>query len=231
LTLNAIAIPNQEPGKTPIGLLILLHGWGANCQDLVGLAPYLKRPDFYMSFPDAPLPHPQVPGGRMWYNLSTDFTNYGVNFGVGDQFEQELNATRHELIDWIQELSFKTDIPLSRTILGGFSQGGAMTLDLGCRLPFAGLMVLSGYPHQPLPSKPDEISFSLPPILMAHGRHDPAVPIQLAQQARDALRALNAPLQYHEFEMGHEISLDVLILMQTFMGEVALHLQEKTQNA
>ena len=226
LSLNAIAIPNQEPGASPVGLFIALHGWGANCQDLFGLAPYLNRPDFHMAFPDAPLPHPQAPEGRMWYNLSAEFTNSGSSFGVGHEFEEELSTSREMLIDWINDISFKTGIPLSRTVLGGFSQGGAMTLDLGCRLPFAALMILSGYPHLPLPKDSTEIPFSLPPMLMAHGQYDPVVPIQLAQQARDGLVALNAPLQYHELEMGHEISLDLLNLMKTFMGEVALLLEK-----
>lgn len=230
MPLHAIAIPAQEPGKPPVGLFIALHGWGANSQDLVGLTPYLKRPDFYMAFPDAPLLHPQNPIGRMWYSLSTEFTAYGMSFGLGDHFEDELNESRQLLIDWIQDLSFKTGIPLSRTVLGGFSQGGAMTIDLGCRLPFAALMVLSGYLHLPLPAA-DALPGALPPILMAHGRYDPVVPLSLAQQARDALLALDAPLQYHELDMGHEISLDLLNRMQTFMGEVAIRLQENAEDA
>jgi hypothetical protein len=50
-----------------------LHGWGANAADLVGLAPYLGLTNFSMVFPDAPWPHPQVPGGRMWYSFPVGF--------------------------------------------------------------------------------------------------------------------------------------------------------------
>jgi len=205
----------------------LLHGWGANCQDLLGIAPYLQRPDFQMAFPDAPMPHPLVPGGRMWYNLSETFTSTGTQFDLGDDFQAELENSRHLLMDWIHQLTSETNIPLSRTVLAGFSQGGAMTLDLSCRLPFAALMVMSGYLHEPLPKRPEDLDFPLPPILMGHGRSDPAVPLELAQQARDQLLQLNAPLQYHEFDMGHEISLELLNLMQTFMGEVVTQLQQK----
>ncbi|MEB3212145.1 MAG: alpha/beta hydrolase [Leptolyngbyaceae bacterium] len=225
MTLHAIAIPNQEPGAPPVGLYIALHGWGANCKDLFGLSPYLKRPDFYMAFPDAPYPHPYNPEGRMWYDLSTEFTTTGSNFSFGTNFENELAASREQLINWIQDISFKTNIPLNRTILSGFSQGAAMTLDLGCRMPFAALMILSGYAHTPLPSDPSHLPISLPPMLMAHGRHDPVVPIELARDAHQALLKLNAPVQYHELEMGHEISLDLLNLMQIFVGEVAKNLR------
>ncbi|MEL6222635.1 MAG: alpha/beta hydrolase [Cyanobacteria bacterium J06627_8] len=230
MTLHSIAIPNQEPGQPPVGLYIALHGWGANCQDLFGLAPYLKRPDFYMAFPDAPFPHPYNPQGRMWYGLSNDFTATGINVGLGDNVEAELAESRQLLMGWIQDISFKTNIPLTRTILGGFSQGAAMALDLGCRLPFAALMVLSGYAHAPFPSDPTQMPVTLPPILMAHGQHDPVVPIHLAQDVRDSLLQLNAPLQYHELEMGHEISLDLLTLMQTFVGEVAENLRQQTED-
>lgn len=225
LSLRAIAIPHQT-ADSPVGLLILLHGWGANCQDLLGMTPYLQRPDFQMVFPDAPMPHPLVPGGRMWYSLSETFTTTGTQFGLGEAFESELAESRRLLIEWIEALAQESNIPLSRTVLAGFSQGGAMTLDLACRLPFAALMVMSGYLHKPLPERPDDLEFPLPPILMGHGRYDPAVPLKLAQEARNHLLRLNAPLQYYEFDMGHEISPELLNLMQTFMGEVSTRLRQ-----
>lgn len=163
----------------------------------------------------------------MWYSLSETFTATGTQFGLGDDFSSELEQSRHALLNWIHNLTAETQIPLCRTVLAGFSQGGAMTLNLACRLPFAALMVMSGYLHAPLPERPEDLEFPLPPILMGHGRYDPAVPLDLAQKARDQLLRLNAPLQYHEFDMGHEISLELLNLMQTFMGEVVTQIQEK----
>lgn len=162
----------------------------------------------------------------MWYNLSETFTATGTSFGLGENFQSELEHSRRSLMEWIQSLLAETQIPLSRTVLAGFSQGGAMTLDLACRLPFAALMVLSGYLHEPLPPHPGDLEFPLPPILMGHGRYDPAVPLMLAQQARDHLLQLNAPLQYHELNMGHEISPELLQLMQTFMGKVVTQIRE-----
>lgn len=163
----------------------------------------------------------------MWYNLSETFTATGTQFGLGSDFTTEIETSRRQLVDWIQTLTSETQIPLSQTVLAGFSQGGAMTLDLACRLPFAALMVMSGYLHAPLPERPEDLEFPLPPVLMGHGRYDPAVPLELAQKARDQLLRLNAPLHYHEFDMGHEISLELLNLMQTFMGEVVTRIQEK----
>jgi phospholipase/carboxylesterase len=61
---------------------------------------------------------------------------------------------------------------------------------------------------------------------MVHGRQDAVVPLTAAQQARAALLALDAPLEYHEIEMGHEIQPVVLKIMQSFLSKLAFPLGE-----
>jgi phospholipase/carboxylesterase len=157
-------------------------------------------PNFQFLFPNAPFPHPQVPWGRAWYALETE--NY-----------EGLAESRQKLYDWLLSLENTTGIPLSRTILSGFSQGGAMTLDVGLNLPLAGLCSLSGYLH----TQPKITEAEHPPILIVHGRQDPVVPLQAAQKARDELSALGMKVQYQEFDMGHEIQPEVLALMRQFI--------------
>lgn len=185
-----------------------LHGWGANAEDLAGLAPYLSLPNCQMVFPDAPFPHPQVRGGRMWYGFPL-----GYDFRSPPDFDQQadLIESRQILADWLRSLTETYQIPLSRTILAGFSQGGAMTLDLGLQLPLAGLMILSGYLHSPLqPQHPDM------PVLVIHGKQDPIVPVALAQITCDQLTQHQISVEYHEFNMGHEIQPAAIQLMQQF---------------
>lgn len=93
-----------------------------------------------------------------------------------------------------------------------------MTLDIGLHLPFAALMVLSGYLHAPtrLTAPTD---FAAPPVLMVHGRQDSVVPLSSAHQSRDSLLALGIPVTYFELDMGHEIPPQVLHLMQSFIEE------------
>ncbi len=200
MSLTAITQPATS-GSTPVGLFVALHGWGANAEDLASLTPLLNLPNYQFLYPNGPLPHPQVPGGRMWYDLNTG---------------QGMADSRQQLQQWLKSLSEQTDIPLERTILAGFSQGGAMALDVGLRLPVAGLIALSGYLHtleQPVPSP-------LPPVLIVHGRQDPVVPLQAAQMARETLRQAGATVQYHEFDMGHEIQPEVLAVVQTFVANI-----------
>jgi len=90
-----------------------------------------------------------------------------------------------------------------------------MTLDVGVRLPFAGLMILSGYLHAPL--QPQQAS--LPPTLMIHGRQDQVVPLPAAQQARDSLEAIGITPNYQEYDMGHEIQPLALSQIQSFVKE------------
>jgi phospholipase/carboxylesterase len=199
--LNAIAIPAKS--ESPQGSIVLLHGWGANAQDVSFLCSLLDLPDVQFFLPDAPFPHPYSPEGKMWYDLSS------ANFRSDFSQQSDLQTSRQALIDWLTSLEDKTGIPLSRTILGGFSQGGAMTLEVGLALPLAGLMILSGYQHGALNPRS-----SIPPILMVHGKQDQVVPIAAAQQAKANLTQIGAAVEYHEFEMGHEIS--PLVLQQAY---------------
>jgi phospholipase/carboxylesterase len=135
----------------------------------------------------------------MWYDLSS-------------QTGEGLPESRKLLTDWLQSLEGSTGVPLSRTILSGFSQGAAMTLDVGLTLPLAGLVALSGYLH-PIAASAGQF----PPVLLVHGRQDSVVPLKAAHQARETLVALGVAVQYQEFDMGHEIRPEVLAVIRNFV--------------
>ncbi|MBD2015460.1 alpha/beta hydrolase [Microcoleus sp. FACHB-53] len=199
MSLDAISIPPAS-GQTPTGLIVILHGWGANAQDLASLVPMLNLPNYHFLLPNAPFSHPQVAGGKMWYDLARE--DY-----KGLTLSQEL------LEEWLKSLESRTGVPLESTILSGFSQGGAMTLDVGLMLPLGGLICMSGYLHR----TPQDIEPPLPSVLIVHGRQDTVVPITAAQRVRDYLLSLGAPMQYKEFEMGHEIRPDVMEILREFI--------------
>jgi phospholipase/carboxylesterase len=136
----------------------------------------------------------------MWYDLERE--DY-----------KGLTQSQEMLTEWLQSLENLTGIPLASTILCGFSQGGAMTLDVGLTLPLAGLVCLSGYLHR----TPQELEPPLPSVLIVHGKHDNVVPLSAAQRVRDHLMGLGTPMQYKEFEMGHEILPDVLEIIREFI--------------
>ncbi|MBW4538337.1 MAG: alpha/beta hydrolase [Myxacorys chilensis ATA2-1-KO14] len=211
VSLQAITIPPQS-GQSPTGLIVILHGWGASAQDVAFLCSLLKLPNIQFMVPDAPFSHPYSTTGRMWYDLSNI-----VNFRSDMSQQPDLKKSRQLLIDWLKSLEASTGVPLSRTILGGFSQGGAMTLDIGTQLPLAGLMVMSGYLHSAISPQS-----SYPPILLVHGRQDSVVPLSAAQLAKQQLNAIGAKVDYKEFDMGHEVSPLVLNEAQQFVEKILL---------
>lgn len=193
---------DYSPTETPTYAVILLHGWGSNAQDLASLAPYFNLPHIKFIFPNGPHPHPFSSEGRMWYDLETG---------------KHLDQTSTQLKDWIRSLSTEIGLPLNKIILGGFSQGGAMTLEVGHDLPLAGLLCLSGYLHPHLSFQQQDQKATL----VIHGTQDSVVPLSEAQKVQRALMDVQWPTQYHELPMAHEISAQALTLIQGFLREVA----------
>lgn len=200
MSLKFISIPPTN-NQAPVGLVVCLHGFSGNSQQLAPFIPMLNLPEYQFLLPDAPHSNPY--GGRIWYNFR------------GSDY-QGLTESQQQLTNWLKSLESSTGIPLSRTVLAGFSQGGAMTLDVGLTLPLAGLVCISGYLHpvsQPIVGK-------APPVLIVHGRQDQMVPLSSAQTARDSLKTKGVAVTYQEFDMGHIIVPEVLILMRTFVLNV-----------
>lgn len=200
-TIEAIsALPNDTQ---PTYLLVVLHGWGANYQDFVPFAKVLNFPGFGYFFPNAPFDHFQVPGGKAWYALEQqEFTG--------------LVESRRLLLEWLNSLEAATGVPLNRTVLAGFSQGGAMTLDVGLTLPLAAACSFSGYLHYQPQARENAV---YPPTLIVHGRQDPVVPLQAATDARNKLTEIGVDVQYQEFDMAHEVAEPAIALFKQFIAK------------
>ncbi|MBD2386504.1 alpha/beta hydrolase [Cylindrospermum sp. FACHB-282] len=200
-TLDFIKV-SPPKGQEPEGLIVALHGWGANAQDVASLLPFFNLPNYQFLFPNAPFVYPYSPTGKAWYDLRAENMYEG------------LTESRQMVTDWLISIESNTGIPLSRTILSGFSQGGAMTLDVGLSLPLAGLVVMSGYLH---PGVGATTNSNFPPTLIMHGRQDEVVPVQAAWKTRETVESLGVALEYHEFDMGHEISPQMLGVLRNFV--------------
>lgn len=208
-TLGVISIPAlPEPSDPALGKnLILLHGWGSNARDLAALQEYFTPQGWNLYCLNGIFSHPHAPEGWMWYDLENpDWDG--------------LAESRQVVLEWVSDLEAKSGIPLSRTVLGGFSQGAAMALDVGLSLPLGGLMILSGYLHPSL--EVNRIAEPPPEILIVHGRQDTIVPIKAAREIHQFLQ--NAPLPlaltYEEMEAGHEVSHRGLEVMTGFLGQI-----------
>lgn len=203
--IEAISVMPTE-GK-PTHLIVMLHGWGANYQDFVPFAKMLNFAGFGYLFPNAPFEHFQVPGGRAWYALEDkEFTG--------------LVESRKLLLDWLTSLESTTGVPLEKTVMAGFSQGGAMTLDVGLTLPFAALCSFSGYLHYE-PQPQENKTFS--PTMIIHGNQDPVVPLEAATKAQDELTKIGVSVQYQAFDMAHEVQEPAIALFKQFILDNVIH--------
>ncbi len=186
--------------------LVLLHGWGADGQDLIPVGKLLTdglKDSFEIVSFSAPQSHPSGVG-RQWYPL------------YPHEWEQVPNAVS-ELERSLNNLSFG-QIPLDKTLLLGFSQGGAMALELARRNKFEGVFALSSYPHpewQPIKD--------MPPVFLCHGNFDQVVPREASQKSFDILRKNGVKSELYFFDGGHEINQHLIdycrgIIKQNFLN-------------
>src|SRR5436309_4721699 len=127
--------PTGRDDSSELPLVMVLHGRGADANDLADLAPYLG-PDFRFVFPNAPKPFEPMPG-------------YSFGFSWFDGWPAERNSlleSRTLLLTFLDEMIARYPTPRGKVILCGFSQGGLMSIDVGFRtsVELAGLVVMSG---------------------------------------------------------------------------------------
>lgn len=193
-------------GENPEYSIIWLHGLGADGNDFVPIIDELKlpvQPAIRFIFPHASERPVTINGGyimRAWYDIyHADFNHRQDEAGIRDS-QNAVGA----LID--REIA--RGISSKNIYLAGFSQGGAMALQVGLRYPqpLAGIIALSCY--LPLAtSLLTEIStanISIP-ILMIHGALDPVIPIAYAVASREQLIALHIPVEWHQYAMAHTV--------------------------
>ena len=178
--------------------LVLLHGWGADADDLLDLGPLLVGPEVSVVALRAPEPHPYGTG-RQWYGLQP------IDWS-------QLPSARAGLKLRLEELA--GSVPLARTVLLGFSQGGAMALDVGSSLPLAGIVACSGYPHEGW-----QPGTAVAPVLLSHGREDPVVPFAASEAVQEQLLAAGHSAELLAFNGGHTIDGAVLPQISAFVRQ------------
>ena len=176
--LPTLAGPCLQPatGRAPEQLAILLHGVGADGNDLIGLAPFFQRtlPGALFVSPHAPFPFDMAPAGFQWFSLQ-DFSP-GVRLAGTRAAAPILDA-------FIDAQLAEHGLAEDKLVLIGFSQGTMMSLHVGPRRarPLAGILGFSGMLAGPR-RLADEIK-SRPPVLLTHGDADPIVPAQSLPEA------------------------------------------------
>jgi phospholipase/carboxylesterase len=210
---NLLQTAERDAEGAPQGLLVLHHGRGSDEQDLLGLADVLdpgRR--LHVVAPRAPLTIPGWPGFH-WYVVRR------VGHPEPATFRESV-ARLAALHDGLWE---RTGLGPERTVLGGFSMGAVMSYALGLgpgRPAPAGILAFSGFVPTVEAWEPDLITRQQLPVLIAHGRRDPVISLDFARAARERLEGAGLPVDYREFDGGHEIGPVALRSAVAWLGRV-----------
>ncbi len=192
-------------------LVVFLHGWGADGNDLIGLAPSLAAPLPAARFvsPHAPDPCDQNPMGRQWYSFADDRPQ---------ALKRGYRRAAEAICAFIDGELERLRLGDNRLALVGFSQGAMMALYVALRRPRPPAAVV-GYSGMLI----DEDSLaaelrSRPPLLLCHGEADPVVPCQALHDAIATLARHDVPAQWHVTPGGgHGIDPEALAIGAAFL--------------
>ncbi len=217
--LKCAALSPEAEGEYP--LVVMLHGFGDQGESYLDIGTFISRDKYRYVFPTAPMSVMGV--GFGWFPIDANFRDFAKRAAtVRPQF--------NNLLDGLLE---RYSTPANRTVVGGFSQGGMLTLDGGLRYHdkdgnhLAGLLALSTLLPADDPTTEAELNAALKaaaetklPIFMAHGANDPVIPPRNGRNSRDMLQKAGANLEFFDFSGFHEITLEELERIKAFLSRV-----------
>jgi phospholipase/carboxylesterase len=210
-----------ETAPDPDAAVIWMHGLGDDGRGWSEVVPMLRLPGdlrVRFLFPHAPVMPVTINNGmsmRAWYDIRQ------ANFNE----RADLDGVRRSqsLVGALQAREIARGVPAARTVLAGFSQGGAIALYAGIRNAerLAGIVGLSTYligtEHAVAEASAANRDV---PIFMAHGTHDPVIQYAWAEHSRDVLRAGGWPVEWHRYTMEHSAVPEELAAVGAFLARV-----------
>jgi phospholipase/carboxylesterase len=192
------------PAGSVDGAVVWLHGLGASGHDFEDIVPMLRLPRVRFVFPHAPPRGVTINGGIImpaWYDILR------FSDAAGSERADQVRESA-EMVEALLARECSRGVPSGRSVLAGFSQGGAMALYTGLRhdQALAGIMVLSGY--EVLSSERQvHAANAATPMFFGHGTYDPVVPVSRGRAAQKAC-AEGRDTEWHEYPMGHEVRVE-----------------------
>jgi len=215
--LDCVVVRSAE--KPPQLAVVLCHGFGASGEDLLGLAEPLlelvgdRAEEIAIVFPAGGLALDDrgLPGGRAWWWIDLDRLLNQPTPEIMREFRCVQPAGMAEATRQVCELTSEVmkqwNLPASRVVLGGFSQGSMIATAAAMSLPDppAGLIIYSSALICEAEWKKQAARLANTKIIQSHGRRDPILHVSQGQALRDALTAAGCQLKYLEFNGFHEI--------------------------
>jgi phospholipase/carboxylesterase len=193
--------------------VVLLHGYGANGDDLIALGDGWRGslPDAAFVAPNAPHAIPGLHGGLQWFPLTLRDPS---------EYWRGVTAAQPALDRFLDAELARYRLTADRLVLVGFSQGTMMALHVGLRRATApaGIVAYSG-----LLAGPDHLAETTvrPPVLLVHGEADELIPAEALHMAREALAAAGVPVEWHVRPgLGHGIDPEAQGMAGHFIVQV-----------
>ncbi|MDB4989330.1 MAG: Phospholipase/carboxylesterase family protein [Myxococcaceae bacterium] len=211
-------------GDGPV--VVLMHGFGAPGDDLVGLAQFVRAaPNVRFVFPEAPLLLDGGPG-RAWWMLDMALMQRrmrGEHVDRSDELPPALPALREQLLEALLAIEQRLSVARKHLLLGGFSQGSMLACDVALHAEDkpAGLILLSSTLLARSVWAERAPSCSGLPILQTHGQRDPILPYADAERLRDMFLSAGADLTFVSFPGGHELPPITLEALTKFIARYA----------
>ena len=190
--------PKIKHDKNP--LLLLLHGYGSNEEDLFSFASELPNDSYVIS---VRAPYDLQPYGHAWYAIHFDADENKFSDNVQAKQSVELIA------GFIEEVVKQYPIDAKNVTLIGFSQGAILSYATALTYPekISKVVALSGYLNQEiLPEVIDTKAISHLKFFVSHGSVDQVIPVDWARKAKPALENLGLEVEYQEYPIGHGVS-------------------------
>jgi len=190
--------PKIKHDKNP--LLLLLHGYGSNEEDLFSFASELPQDHYVIS---VRAPYDLQPYGHAWYAIHFDADENKFSDNIQAKQSVELIA------GFIEEIVKQYPIDAKNVTLIGFSQGAILSYATALTYPekVAKVVALSGYFNKEImPEVIDTKAISHLKFFVSHGSVDQVIPVDWARKAKPALENLGLEVEYHEYPVGHGVA-------------------------
>jgi phospholipase/carboxylesterase len=190
--------PNKKTENT--SLLILLHGYGSNEEDLFSFATELPEDLLIVS---ARAPQSLGFGSYAWYTI-----NFTANEGKFSDIA-EAKIARDLIATFVNEIQERYQITSDKTFLLGFSQGTILSYAVALNYPEKAqkIIALSGYVNDELlPTNIQSKDYTKLNFFISHGSVDQVIPVEWAKKAPQFLTQLNIKNTYKEYGVGHGVA-------------------------
>lgn len=206
---HLIREPREKKENSPV--LIMLHGYGSDANDLFSFASELPEELFIIS---AQAPYPLPPYGNAWYAINFD--------SVQGKFSDDFQAieSRNKIVRFIDEVVENYPVDPNNISLLGFSQGTILSYAVALSYPerVKNVVALSGYINTEILEKDYRSKdFSKLSIYASHGTQDQVIPVSWARKNPEILKSLGIDHTYSEFPVGHGVAPQNLMEVKAWL--------------